>query len=77
MDRNATANCAANKIYSSLFTIIKSNCVHRNTKIRIYTKTIVRSIICYASKTSIMSKKVKMTLEASEQKTFRRIHGPI
>jgi hypothetical protein len=66
MDRSATANCAANKAYSTLLTIIKSNCVHRNIKIRIYKKTIIKSIICYASKTWTMSKKMKMTFEVSE-----------
>lgn len=67
---------AANKIYFALKGIMKSNCVHKSSKIRIY-KTIIRSILCYASELWTLTKKTEMMLGALERKILRRIFGPV
>ena len=66
----------ANKTYFALLEIMKSNCVHRRTKIKIY-KTIIRNVICYGSETWVMTKRTEMALGAFERKILRRIFGPV
>ncbi|KAJ4436862.1 hypothetical protein ANN_16994 [Periplaneta americana] len=67
---------AANKAYFALSAILKSNCVHKETKLKIY-KTIIRSILCYASETWTLSKKKEAKLGIFERKILRRIFGPM
>lgn len=67
---------AANKAYFALSAILKSNCVHKETKLKIY-KTIIRSILCYASETWTLSKETEAKLGIFERKILRRIFGPV
>ena len=67
---------AANKAYFALLGIMKSNHVHQKTKLRLY-KTIIRSILCYASETWTLSKKTEMMLGIFERKILRRIFGAV
>ncbi|KAJ4432424.1 hypothetical protein ANN_21043 [Periplaneta americana] len=67
---------AANKAYFALSAILKSNCVHKEPKLKIY-KTIIRSILCYASETWTLSKETEAKLGIFERKILRSIFGSV
>jgi hypothetical protein len=66
---------AANKAYSSLQTIFRSQ-VHCNNKMELY-KTLIKPALCYGSVTWTQTRMTEQILCTFERKTSRRIYGPI
>jgi hypothetical protein len=62
--------------YFGLKSQLKSHLLSRKTKILIY-KTLVRPLLTYSLKTSIMTKNYERILSIFERKILRRIYGPI
>jgi len=67
---------AANKVYGSTQTIIRSKHIHRNNKIRLY-KTLIKPVLCYGSVTWTLRQAVEQMISTFERKILRRIYGPI
>jgi hypothetical protein len=67
---------AANKAYSSLHAIFRSQQIHRNNKIRSY-KILIKPTMCYGSVTWTLTQMTEQMLCTFERKTSRSIYGPI
>ena len=71
-----TRIASANRAYFALRPILKSQIVHRNTKLRIY-KSLIRPIVTYGAETWIMYAHITKRLAVFERKVLRKILGPI
>ena len=67
---------SANKAYFGLINHFKSRLLSRKTKIILY-KTLIRSVLTYASETWILTKDDERRLGVFERRILRRITGPI
>jgi hypothetical protein len=69
-----TGIAAGNGCYFALQRILKSKNISRKAKLAIY-KTIIKSVVTYASETSVLTKKYEALISTRERKVLRKSLG--
>jgi hypothetical protein len=72
----AKRTAKGNKAYCANVKIIKSKCLMKNTKMRLY-ETMIRPVVTYSSETWTLTAKDENSLHIFERQILRKISGPV